>query len=197
MHVLLNKPPLSKLSHRRVSHEAERVTPEFLIGSNKTANLPFFSPSSPGSFIVMQFCPWGASHFVMIQCAKFIGKWFTVVLSKLWRVRTKGLVGMGWAWARLHDYVSVPPPRRRTYECKKQFFFLLSPVLLYPCNNHAALVLCFMTHVCRLLRKNPLSWDSHCVWLFLMLQKTLGNNSAYLMSSFTKGLQSYYNQKVS
>ena len=160
MHILLNKPPLSKMSHSLVSHEAERVTAEFLIGSNKTANLPFFSPRSPGSFIVMQFSPRGASHFVMIQCAKFTGKWFAIVLSKLWRVRIKGLVGMGRAWARLYVYVSIPPPKRLTYERTKQFFFSSLHSSLYPCNNHAALVLSPRIHVCCLLRKN-LSRDIH------------------------------------
>lgn len=68
----------------------------------------------------------------MIQSAKFTGKWFTIVLPELGRVREKGLVGLGWAWARLCVYVSIPPPKTLTHECKKATF---SP----RCNNHAPL----------------------------------------------------------
>lgn len=87
-------------------------------------------PQAHGSFTGRQSSPRGASQFVMIQSAKFTGKWFTIVLPELGRVREKGLVGLGWAWARLCVYVSIPPPK--TNARKKATF---SP----RCNNHAPL----------------------------------------------------------
>ena len=150
------------MSHILDSYKAERVTPEFLIGGNKTANLACFSPRSPGSFIVMQFSPWGESHFVMIQCGKFSGKWFTILLSKCWRERLKGRVGIGQEWARLYNYVSILIPKRLTYECKKPFFCSSLHSWLHPCCNHAAPVLSPTIYVCCLLRIN-LSREIHII----------------------------------
>lgn len=41
MHILLNKPWLSKLRCSLGLLKAERVTPEVLIGDSRTANVPF------------------------------------------------------------------------------------------------------------------------------------------------------------